>query len=386
MSRTAHTWIASVACVAAGSAAAQLVASAGPTPAIDRMARLTVEAFADAPWVGRMSVHPEGDRVALGRVGPGSGTWYRVREMDTETGAVAERGVRTIPDPDSVAWDIDGSFAPPGSILVGGVHGIFAVSPTGAVSLAIPSSPWIDNPEDLRLDPRGDLIVASYSARALVRVDHRTGAQTPLQLFSAGILQFDVAADGSFRVIDPAGGVRAVGPDGENRGNAGSFDATGIAISPGGVWDEGVYTCDMRTGELLHIDDAGRVRTLFTDVFAPVPAEPGVVQPPAVELAFSPSGEMYIGVPDEGVVYRVSAGICFRIDTNGNGTITPADLNHWVWCFARGDMRADIDGDGMLLPADFYAWVNGYFACDRQSSDRAVRASQRLRQLGRRTR
>jgi hypothetical protein len=142
----------------------------------------------------------------------------------------------------------------------------------------------------------------------------------------------------------------------------------------------------MRTGELVHIDSRGRVRTLFTDVFAPVPAEPGVVQPPAVELAFSPGGEMYIGVPDEGVVYRVSAGTCFRIDTNGNGTIIPADLNHWVWCFSRGDMRADINGDGMLLPADFYAWVNGYFTCDRQSSDRAVRASQRLRQLGKRVR
>lgn len=386
MSRSARTTIAAMVCVAANASAGQALIPVGPQPATDWAAGLLIDAAADAPWVGRMCAHPDGDRIALGRIGPGSGTWFRAREMHTATGAVFERGTRTVPDPDSVAYDIAGSFAPAGSILVGGVHGIFAVAPSNTVSLAIAPSQWISNPEDLRFDRDGNLIVASYSANALVRVDRNTGSQTPLHIFDAGILQFDVARDGSFRVIDPTGGVRTIAADGADRGAAGPRYCTGIAASPGGIWPEGVYTCDMTTGELLRIDERGRSHRLFTDVFTPITPEPGQILPPAVELAFTPNGTLYIGVPEEGLIYRVAADTCFRMDTNGNGTLTPADFNFWILCFVRGDMRADINGDGMLLADDFYAWINGWYTCERQASARAVRAAQRLKQLGSRTR
>ncbi len=366
MPRTARTTTALLACsMLAHSASGQPAPPAEPQPVTPWAADLIVEAVADAPWIGRMSHHPDGSRIALGRVGPGSGTWYHVREMNTATGDVEERGSRTIPDPDSVAWDTEGSFAPAGSILVGGVHGVFAVDPAGEVTLAIPPGGWLSNPEDMRFDAQGNLVIANYGTRALVRWDRHTHESALLHYFSDGILQFDVASDGSFRVIDPAGGVRTISVEGDDLGVAGSFPCTGIAASPGGVWGEGVFVGDQRTGDLLRLRDDGSSEVLFAGVFTGVSPQPGRVLPPSVELTFSPGGVLYVGVPETGAIYRIAQDTCSRMDANRDGALTPADFNAWIWLFNRRDMRADIDHDGLLLPADFYAWVQGWYTCDR---------------------
>ncbi|MEO0629785.1 MAG: GC-type dockerin domain-anchored protein, partial [Planctomycetota bacterium] len=49
-------------------------------------------------------------------------------------------------------------------------------------------------------------------------------------------------------------------------------------------------------------------------------------------------------------------------DSNGDGTLTPADFNAWVIAFNAGDPAADQNQDGSINPDDFNAWVINYNA------------------------
>ncbi|MEO0632347.1 MAG: FG-GAP repeat protein, partial [Planctomycetota bacterium] len=49
-------------------------------------------------------------------------------------------------------------------------------------------------------------------------------------------------------------------------------------------------------------------------------------------------------------------------DTNGDGLVTPADLNAWVLAFNAQAPECDQNGDGLCTPADFNAWVLNFNA------------------------
>ena len=52
-------------------------------------------------------------------------------------------------------------------------------------------------------------------------------------------------------------------------------------------------------------------------------------------------------------------------DTNGDGSVTPADFSAWVAAFNAMTPACDQNGDGLCSPADFSAWVANYNAgCD----------------------
>ncbi len=52
-------------------------------------------------------------------------------------------------------------------------------------------------------------------------------------------------------------------------------------------------------------------------------------------------------------------------DTNGDGTLSPADFTTWIAAFNAQAPECDQNGDGSCTPADFTAWVANYNAgCD----------------------
>ncbi|MEO1584674.1 MAG: GC-type dockerin domain-anchored protein [Planctomycetota bacterium] len=51
-----------------------------------------------------------------------------------------------------------------------------------------------------------------------------------------------------------------------------------------------------------------------------------------------------------------------RADVNGDGSLTPTDLNAWILAFNTGDAAADQNGDGEVTPNDFSAWLLNYNA------------------------
>ncbi|MEO1534731.1 MAG: GC-type dockerin domain-anchored protein [Planctomycetota bacterium] len=76
-------------------------------------------------------------------------------------------------------------------------------------------------------------------------------------------------------------------------------------------------------------------------------------------------------VVDSGDAVFTTAGIVLRApffstaclaDSNGDGTLTPADFNAWVAAFNAGDPAADQNQDGSINPSDFNAWVINYNA------------------------
>ncbi len=49
-------------------------------------------------------------------------------------------------------------------------------------------------------------------------------------------------------------------------------------------------------------------------------------------------------------------------DTNGDGTLSPADFTAWIDAFNSEATECDQNGDGLCTPADFTAWIANYNA------------------------
>jgi len=49
-------------------------------------------------------------------------------------------------------------------------------------------------------------------------------------------------------------------------------------------------------------------------------------------------------------------------DTNGDGSVTPADFSAWIAAFNAMSPQCDQNGDGSCTPADFSAWIANYNA------------------------
>lgn len=49
-------------------------------------------------------------------------------------------------------------------------------------------------------------------------------------------------------------------------------------------------------------------------------------------------------------------------DTNGDGSVTPADFGAWITAFNASAPECDQNGDGACTPADFGAWITNFNA------------------------
>jgi hypothetical protein len=259
---------------------------------------LSIERLATIEDMGRMAVNPVTGEVAFGSTGPGSSTSRQFIRVMQPDGSVSSFGNSAMPDPDAVAWDMDGSFGPAGSILVGGFQGMYSVNPQGDVFQFAFRGQDLMNPEDMVVGADGSLYFADYGLSQVKRL----------------------SVHGSFStLIDTPMPAKRVLVD--ERGNASALDSSGLLTSEtlSGVngtyysdveigheslgWDGGTYAVDASTGELMRILSDGTKYILASGLLDGV----DLSQPNASDahIGFTPTGEMLVAIPATGAVYSL---------------------------------------------------------------------------------
>ncbi|MEO1534672.1 MAG: hypothetical protein AAFS11_03810 [Planctomycetota bacterium] len=269
---------------------------------------LLFERFATVPHMGQFDVHPTTGEIAVGTTGPGSAAKQQVRVVGTD-GTV--RGVgAAVSDPDAVVWDVHGTFGSAGSILSGGVGGIFSIDPAGPTSLVFSSGVDFGNPEDLDFSDTGELLLADFSSARVQSVD-ALGRFSTVAVSGSPINQVAVSpATGEIIFGDQAGNVSDTGVTGRLLSNGTGPHLTGLAFGDGSArWGDDVYAVDAATGDLLRFD--GEVSSIIaTGLFDGV--QPGGLN--GAGIGFLPGGDMIVGVPATDTMWRV-------IPTPGTGAL-----------------------------------------------------------------
>lgn len=267
-----------------------LSASAGLAEPIS--GTLTIERVATVEDMGRMSVNPVTGEVAFGRTGPGTSDAYAVRVLDSDW-TMREVG-SPIRDPDAVVWDMDGSFGPAGSILVGSFKGLFAVTPGGNVNHVAQRSEDLMNPEDMVMGADGGLYYADYTQGRVMRLSVH-GSFSPM-MDKQAVNRVAIGKGGHVEALDVSGQLSTAGIAPQGRFSE-------IAFGDGSsLWGDDRYVFDSDAGSLLRLLDTGATEVLATGFFDELAEQPERL---VAQIGFLPSGEMLVSVPDTGAVYTL---------------------------------------------------------------------------------
>lgn len=259
---------------------------------------LTIERVATIENMGRMAVNPVTGEVAFGSTGPGSSTSAQFVRVMQPDGTVNTFGNQAMPDPDAVAWDMDGSFGPAGSLLVGGFRGMYSVNPQGDVFQFAFRGQDLMNPEDMVVGDDGALYFADYGLSKIQRLSQHGSFSTLI----------DTQMPAKRVVVDDRGNASAIDSSGQLTsatlsGVAGTYYSdVEIGLESLG-WDGDAYAVDASTGELMRILEDGTKHILASGLLDGV----DLSQPNAsdVHLGFTPTGEMLVAVPATGAVYSL---------------------------------------------------------------------------------
>ncbi|MEM7456387.1 MAG: hypothetical protein AAF456_18725 [Planctomycetota bacterium] len=248
-----------------------------------------IEEFATVTDPLRMTFyHPSGD-IDVGRSNNGSGGArtdpVHVHKVGID-GSLLEFGNSPIPGPASVLFDENGSVAPAGSLLVGGVVtakiSFYAIQTNGTViSLFGPSSVY-PGPSDMAFDSNQRLVYITETGK--------------LYVSSGGVpsVLVDLPANGRFLAIDSTDRIFTSTADGSIRvyGSAGNLMdddfanglgcCTSLAFGSGGVWGNGLYA--LSDGTLLRFDSGGNSTEIGTNL----------TTGSSSHLLFHPDGALYI--------------------------------------------------------------------------------------------
>ncbi|MCA9273009.1 MAG: hypothetical protein KDA31_08195 [Phycisphaerales bacterium] len=253
---------------------------------------LTIERVATVENMGRMAVNPATGEIAFGRTGPGASDAFAVRVLGADWN-LREVGA-PIRDPDAVVWDMDGSFGPAGSILVGSFKGLFAVTPSGGVHQFAWRGEDLANPEDMVMGDDGSLYYADYTLGRVMRLSmHGSFAEL---MDKPGVNRVAIDANGHVEAVDVAGLLSTAGLAPQGRFSE-------IAFGDGSaLWGDDRYVFDSDAGSLLRLLGDGSSEVLATGFFDELAERPDRL---VAQIGFMPSGEMVVSVPDTGAVYTL---------------------------------------------------------------------------------
>lgn len=287
-----------------------VLALAGTAAAEPVSESLTFEHFATIAEMGRIDVNPITGEIAVGTTGPGIGAAHAIRVVGTD-GSVRSFG-GAVPDPDAVAWDVNGVFGPAGSVIVGGVGGLFAAESNGTSSLLFESSSDFDNPETIAFTPEGDLLIADYGNQRVQLLDSQ-GRFGTVAASDSPVNQVAVSfATGEILYGDQQGIVSDIGVTGRllSNGESDGPHLTGLAFGDGSaLWGDDVYAVDAKSGDLLRFDgEASSV--IATGLFSGAD-QTGLL---GAGIDFLPSGAMVVGIPSTDTIWQV-------VPTPGTGAL-----------------------------------------------------------------
>lgn len=254
---------------------------------------LSIQRLATIEDMGRMAVNPATGEIAFGRTGPGVAEAQFIRVL-APNGTISQAGDIAIRDPDAVAWDMDGSFGPAGSILVGSNRGLFAITPGNHVNQFAWRGEDLINPEDLSMGADGALYYADYGLGKVMRLSvHGSFSE---MMHKPSVTRLDVGPAGQIVAVDLAGSLSS-----EAAAPVGRFGE--IAFGDGSAnWGEDRYTIDLDFGNLLRIDESGHASVLATGFLDGLDAVQGSLD---AQIGFLPTGEMVVGVAHTGAVYTL---------------------------------------------------------------------------------
>ncbi len=239
----------------------------------------------------------------------GQGNWADptyIHQVGIGGTPVVEYGAVAIEDPDAVLYDTTGSISGvPGSVLVAGGSAtspggrLWAIHPDQSVHLLYGPDLAMGNPNALAFDNNGRLLIGDDDGQVYEYV-----GGTPNLLFAAPDLGGGIAIDPSNRIFNANidGVIRLYDSDGTLLDGAfytglGTNRAAPIAIGPGGIWGNDLYTVHTQTGELLRIDMFGNATVIGTGF--------GDADRITADIAFGPDGAMYVSFLDEDRIIRV---------------------------------------------------------------------------------
>jgi len=281
--RTAHTLL--VSAVLGLSAASGLAEPVSGVLSIQRLA--TIEDM------GRMAVNPVTGEMAFGRTGPGSNDAHFVRVL-APNGTISHAGDVAIRDPDAVAWDMDGSFGPAGSILVGSFKGFFAITPGNHVNQFAWRGEDLVNPSDMVMGDDGGLYYSDFGLGKVMRLSpHGSFSELMDMPSAAGV---DIDDEGRLAAVDLAGSLTTSPAVSDGRFSE-------ITFGDGSdLWGNDRYAIDADSGELLRLMSNGSRTVLASGFFDELEQRPERL---VAQIGFLPTGEMVVSVPDTGAVYTL---------------------------------------------------------------------------------
>lgn len=263
---------------------------------------LSFSRLATLEHIGRIDVNPQTGEIAVGATGPGFGSAQHVRVVGTD-GSVRTVGA-AVPDPDSVIWDMGGLFADPGSVLVGGVGGLFSVAPTGSTSLLFEAGLDFVNPEDMAFSTANELLIADYNVGRVQSLDTQ-GRFATVAVSASAVNQVAVSTKtGEILFGDQAGIASGADESGRLLSAGPNSFITGLAFGDGSaLWGDDAYGVDRTTGELLRFRDSG-FEVIAQGLFAGF--DPGnATRMPDAAIDFLPTGEMVVAVPTTDTIWTV---------------------------------------------------------------------------------
>ena len=246
--------------------------------------------------------------------GGSHGEWVKIHRVEVGGAPVTEYGLETLHDPDSVLVDVDGLFAPAGSVLVCGyvdpmgqpdpdIGYVSAILPDQTVvEVFAPQAP-LDNPNGMAFDAQNRLLIGDdvdVGDNGVILVSTGPGvAPVPLINLPAPAAGFVIhpvtndiytrTADGIIRIYDENGvllnnafvtGLETVGP---------------MAFGPGNAaWGDYLYTTNWMSGDLLRIDAFGNVEVIGTGFTGTT-----------ATIKFGPDGHMYMSRSEEQRIIRI---------------------------------------------------------------------------------
>ena len=282
--------------------------------------------------------------------GPGDPVW--VRRVGVGGSPVENYGESTIPDPDAVAYDVDGVVSGvPGSVLVGSLIG----GGMGRISAILPGEEVVDlfgpvaGPQNpLRMVMDGDRALAVDYFDGSVWAITADGPSVLIAGIGEGLRRgIAVGADGSVYVSTAMGTVQRFTSDGALIDDA--FYSGGVALGgvlafgPGNAFGDALYALNA-DGELLAIDGDGNAEVFGTGISG-------------AHAAFGPDGAMYLSGGD--VVQRLSA--C-GADCNGDGALNILDFVCFQGEWQGQTGAGDCDGNGAFNILDFVCFQGLFVA------------------------